>query len=292
MTFKQALKGREPILYARVSTREQKNTLKAQLAAGEAWLKEQGITRKFKVFSEQTSGTNPAPPVLLDAIEYATQKPGKAFLIVRDFQRISRNWRYGAKNMVPLFESDIPVVSVLKNSMSSTIMNPQDDDWLIAVFMGIGAQEVDQIKKRTLAGVAASAAAGIVAGTTLQFYEEEALNPYRELHRLLRAGVGQSEASRRLGKSTSWFRKRRDFFDEIQRRGGDELVEDWLDMTDKIRTIFQSLDKKGDGAKQRKAVARMTSGFMKRPFDFEKPTNAQLRNYVKNFKQFKPKRTK
>jgi len=292
MSFKQMLAGREPVIAARVSTREQKKTLDAQVSACESWLKSQGITRKPKVFKGVGSGTEPNPPVIVEAVDYCTSKPGKTFLVLRDFQRMSRNWRYGAKLMIPLYENDIPVVSVLKNSMSSTESSPQDDDWLIAVYMGIGAQEVDLLKKRTRSGTLAAAKLGILPGTTLDFYENDSLNPYRELHRLLRAGIGQNETARRLNKSSSWFRKRRDFFKVIQERGGDALVEDWLDMTDKIRTIYQEQPKKGDGLKIRKAVARMTSGFMKRPYDFDKPTDAQLLDYVMNFKNFAPKRTK
>lgn len=294
MTFKDALKGREPVIYVRVSTKEQKGTLPKQIATIEAWLKANKITRKPKVFKEQTSGTNPNPPELLKAIEYCISKPGKTFLIVRDFQRISRNWRYGGKNLIPLFENDVPVVSALKNQMSSTTTSIQDEDWLIGLFMALGAQEVDQVKKRTEAGVAAAAEKGVLRGTNKDFFPKEALNPYRELKRLLEAGVGQTEASRRLGRSTSWFRKNRDFFRLITERGGDSLLETWLDLSDKIRRIEneQRGGKTKEEAKKLKAVRRMTSGFVQEPFNFPIPTDEMLEEYLTNFKEYQPKRTK
>ena len=295
MTFKQTLKGREPIIYARVSTKEQKGTLPKQISTITAWLKINGITRKPKIFKEQTSGTNPNPPELLKAIEYAISKPGKTFLIVRDFQRISRNWRYGGKNLIPLFENDVPVVSALKNQMSSTTKDIQDEDWLIGLFMALGAQEVDQVKKRTAAGTAAARAKGVLRGTNKDFYSKEALNPYRELKRLLEAGVGQTEAARRLGRSTSWFRKNRDFFRMVQeKKGGDVLLEAWLDVSDKIRTIEQSLrfGRTKEEAKKLRAVRRMTSGFVQEPFNFDIPTDMMLEEYLVNFEQYQPKRAK
>ncbi|MBL6743883.1 MAG: recombinase family protein [Candidatus Poseidonia sp.] len=293
MNFKQVLKGREPVIAARVSTREQSNTLKAQVAACKAWLIEQGITRSPKVFTGTGSGTEPNPPVIVEAVDYCVKKPGKRVLIVRDYQRLSRNWRYGARLMIPLYENDIPVVSVLKNSMSSTIITPADDDWLIAVFMGIGAQEVDQLKKRTLAGMAASREGGIIAGTTLDFYLDDALNPYRELQRLLRAGVGQSEGSRRLSKSSSWFRKRRDFFRDVLERGGEEAVENWLMTTDMMRERLATLNLKNkEDKKKERALKRMTSGFLKFPYEFPMPTEDDLDEYMNNFQAYQPKRNK
>ena len=292
MSFKQELKGRQPVLYARVSTEEQKKTLSNQVDILEKWLKDAGITRKPKVFKEQVSGTVALPPMLGTAIAYCAERPGKTFLLVRDYQRISRNWRYGGQNMIPLFESDTPVVSALKNQVSSTAKTIRDEDWLIGLFMAVGAQEVDQLKKRTAAGTAAAQRAGIFSGSPPNLFPEEALNPYRELVRLLAAGVGQSEASRRLSKSTSWFRKRRDFLAKVRERGGDELVEQWLDTTDRIRAIQQGLGKSAEDKKRQRAVLRMTSGFLQEPFNFPVPTDADLNEYFTNFKEYQPKRKK
>lgn len=293
--FKKALKGREPVIYVRVSTKEQAGTLKTQIETVEKWLKTNGLTRKAKVFKEQTSGTNPNPPELLKAIEYATSKPGKSFLAVRDFQRISRNWRYGGKNLIPLFENDVPVVSAIKNQMSSTKQAVEDADWLIGLFMALGAQEVDQLKKRTEAGTAAAREKGVLRGTNKDFYPKEALNPYRELKRLLEAGIGQNEASRRLGRSTAWFRKNRDFFRKVKEgKDGARLLNSWLDLSDKIRTIEQDLrfGKTKEEQQKIRAVRRMTSGFVQEPFNFPIPTDEMLEEYMTNFKEYQPKRTK
>ena len=292
MSMKSELAGRQPVLVSRVSTEEQKKTLKAQVSTLEKWLKDNGITRKPKIFAAQETGTSTLPQVLEDAIAYCVERPGKTFLLVRDFQRVARNWRYGGRNMIPLYESDTPVVSALRNQVSSTVNTQRPDDWLIGLFLSIGAQEVDQIKARTAAGVAASREQGILPGATLDFYLADALNPYRELLRLLQAGIGQTETSRRLDKSTSWFRKRRDFFSLVRERGGDALVEEWLLTTDRMRERLGALGRSKEDAKKAKALKRMTSGFLKEPYNFTMPSEERLDEILDNYKLYQPKRTK
>jgi len=294
VTFKEALKGREPVLYVRASTKEQKGTLKTQEAVLRDWLKRNGITRKPRVEAEQVSGTTMQPPGLLRAVGYCAERPGKTFLLVRDYQRFSRNWRYGGANMIPLYESDTPVVSALKNQISSTAKTIRDEDWLIGLFMAVGAQEVDQLKKRTQTGVAEARKAGILRGTNKDFYSKEALNPYRELVRLLGEGIGQNEGARRLGRSTAWWRKNRDFLALIRERGGDELLDAWLDSSDRIREIEQRFNF-GKAAKEKKilrAVRRMTSGWVQEPYNFTQPTEDDFTEYITNFKEYQPKRSK
>jgi len=295
MITKKSLGIRQIVIWIRVSTLEQKGTLKAQLEFIKKALKAYGFTdaeiARAKVFGGQFSGT-----IISDewnaCTAYCLEQKVPTALFTRDFQRISRNWRLGGAMMIPLFDANVPIISVLKNQVSSTADTIQDNDWLIGLLMAVGAQEVDQLKKRTLAGVEAARKEGILPGTTLNFYTDETLNPYRELLRLLRAGVGQSEGSRRLNKSTSWFRKRRDFFALLSERGGDELVMKWLDATDMIRERLAGLGNGKEDNLRKKAMLRMTSGFMKEPFNFDPFTEDDLDEYLTNYKEYKPKRTK
>jgi len=294
MIFNKALKGREAVLWVRVSTEEQKKTMQSQEDYLRKYLKDNGYGRKsIKVFKQQVSGTVALPDELDAAITYCGERPGKCFLLVRDYQRMSRNWRFGGANMIPLYESDTPVVSALRNQVSSTSKTIMDDDWLIGLYFSIGDQEVTQLKKRTAAGTAAAREKGIIAGTTLDFYLDDNLNPYRELRRLLKAGIGQSESSRRLGKSTSWFRKRREFFRDVLEKGGEETVENWLMTTDNMRERLRTLNLKNKEDKKReRALKRMTSGFLKFPYEFPMPSEADLDEYLTNYKLYQPKRTK
>ena len=157
MDIKKDVKGRIPVIYARVSTGDQTGTLPTQVNAVKEWMKRNKIPQSgIKVFKEQVSGTATSPPKLREAIEFILKNPEKYFLIVRDWQRISRNWRFGGKNMVDLYEANVPVVSTLQNQISGTIDTIQTGDWLIGLQMSIGAQEVDQGRLRIKSGVEAS----------------------------------------------------------------------------------------------------------------------------------------
>ena len=295
MITKKSLGIRQIVIWIRVSTLEQKGTLKAQLEFVKKALKAYGFTdaeiARAKVFGGQFSGT-----IISDewnaCVAYCLEQTVPTALFTRDFQRLSRNWRLGGAMMIPLFDANVPIISVLKNQVSSTADTIQDNDWLIGLLMAVGAQEVDQLKKRTAAGVQAARKEGILPGTTLDFYIQDELNPYRELKRLLKAGVRQTDASRRLNKSTSWFRKRRDFFSLLSERGGDELVEQWLTATDMIRGRLATLGKGKEDGLRKKAMLRMTSGFMKEPYNFDPFTEEDLDEYLTNYKKYRPKRSK
>lgn len=301
MDIKKDVKGRIPVIYARVSTGDQTGTLPTQVSSVKEWLKRNKIPQSgLKVFKEQVSGSSTNPPKLTEAIEFILKNPEKYFLIVRDWQRISRNWRFGGKNMVDLYLANVPVVSTLQNQISGTIDTIQTGDWLIGLQMSIGAQEIDQGRARIKSGVEASKKKGILSGQPKLVYPDEPLNPYRELDRLLKAGVGQSEGSRRLGKSSSWFRKNRDFFKEVRERGGDELMEEWFKLTDYYRELeqkhgsAQGRTTKGRSGSKRfisgnpkvLAVRRMTGGFVQRPYDFPVPTIEELEEYFNNYEKY------
>jgi len=301
MTFKQALKGRTPVIYARVSTGDQTGTLPTQIDAVKGWLKREKIPgSRIKTFKEQVSGTATNPPEFTKAVMFVLANPEKYFLIVRDWQRISRNWRFGGKLMADLYEANIPVVSTIQNQISGTIDNPTDDDWLIGLYMSIGAQEVDQTKRRIKTGITASKKKGILSGQPKLVYPDEELNPYRELDRLLKAGIGQSEGARRLNKSTSWFRKNRDFFRETRERGGDELLEKWMKLIDYYRALEQEHGSAQGRTTQGRtgakrfisgnprvlAVRRMTGGFVQQPWNYDEPTVEEMEEYFNNFKQY------
>ena len=158
--------------------------------------------------------------------------------------------------------------------------------------MTIGGQEVKLRKDQTKKGVDKSAEAGIIAGVGINLYPKEVLNPYRELLRMLRAGLTQSEASRRLGRSKSWSKDNRRRLEAIALIGPTSL-EDWLNVTDIIRRYEQEFGTRvGPSATKRmKAVGRKTSGYLKFPEKYPVPTEEDIQFYFDNFKDFQPKRT-
>jgi DNA invertase Pin-like site-specific DNA recombinase len=303
MSLKDTLKGAKVLTYQRVSTTKQEGNLSTQERIVKDTLKNAGFTGKPEVFSEQSSGTKLDREELLKMIARALElkSQGKKVVIaLRDIQRFSRDpYDLGIlyKNTPSLEESlwfnDIPLVSLTENLVTGTKNIPNTNGDLIGpILMTIGGQEVKLRKDQTKKGVDKSAEAGIIAGVGINLYPKEVLNPYRELLRMLRAGLTQSEASRRLGRSKSWSKDNRKRLEAIALIGPTSL-EDWLNVTDIIRRYEQEFGTRvGPSATKRmKAVGRKTSGYLKFPEKYPVPTEENIQFYFDNFKDFQPKRT-
>ena len=291
---KDTLKGRKIIIYARVSTEEQKGTLSTQVAAIKKGLADLGIKQVPEVFQEQASGTKLDRPQLKRAIEAALSSKKPAAIVVRDIQRLSRDPYDLGVIYSPLRDANTPVVSINEPIVLGTRKKPQPAaDLLAPILVAAGGSEVNTRLKQTLQGVERSAAKGIFAGTPLSLFPDEPFEPRRELIRLFNAGVSQTEGSRRLGKSTSWWRKNMKAIQKYEAAG---VLEDWLDTIDLIRAYEQE---KGEGKGPKagikmKIVRRMTSGYLADPTNpiVKKPTKRDLDEYFFNFNKYKPKRSK
>ena len=288
------LKGRKVFVYLRVSTEEQTGTLATQEQSVMEGLKNLGFTGKPEVFSEQASGTKIDRPQLQAMLAAAKASKRPAVIVVRDIQRFARDPYDLGELYNPLKALDIPIMSINEPIITGTRKKPSPAaDLLAPILVAAGGQEVQTRLKQTLQGVAASREKGIFAGTPLSLFPDEALEPRREQLRLLEAGVGQTDGARRLGKSTSYWRKNRDLMQKYADAG---VLDDWLDTIDLIRAMEQE---KGEGKGPKagvkmKIVRRMTSGYLNDPIGLKefKPTQADLDEYFTNFNQYKPKRRK
>ena len=293
-----ALKGRKVFIYSRVSTEEQKGTLESQTKAIKKGLKDLGFKGKPEVFEEQGSGTKIDRPILRDMIEKAKESKKPAIIVVRDIQRFSRDPYDLGELYNPLKNMEIPIMSINEPLVLGTKKVPAPSaDLLAPILVAAGGSEVSTRKVQTLQGVAASKAKGIKAGSPIELYPEEELNPLTEALRLIRAGVGQSEGARRTGKSTSWYRKQRGRIENLLMKGGESKVKEWFNVMEMIRNMElehgRGIARKGFKTRvseRMKAVRRMTSGYENQPFDFTAPTEADLMEYFTNFNLYKPKR--
>jgi DNA invertase Pin-like site-specific DNA recombinase len=300
MSVKDALKGARVLSYQRVSTTKQEGTLPTQEKANKASLKSLGFKGQPELFSEQISGTKLDRKELNAMIKRALElkKQGKKVVIaLRDFQRFSRNaYDIGIlyKN-TPSFEeslwfNDIPLVSLNENIVTGTRTkaNP-NGDLLGPLLVVIGGQEIEIRKDQSERGLEQAADEGIIAGTGVNLYSKEKLNPLRELRRMLEAGISQSEASRRLGRSKSWAKDNKRRLADLALKG---VLDDWLDTTDIIREFEQEFGpRQGPQATKRMlAVGRKTSGYLKFPEKYRKPEKEDIQFYFDNFKMFQKKR--
>jgi DNA invertase Pin-like site-specific DNA recombinase len=288
-----ALKGRKVIIYARVSTEEQEGTLGDQVKTIKAGLKQLGYKGKPSVYQEQASGTKKGEkerPELWAAMDEAMKSKKPAVIVVRDIQRFSRDPYHIGVLYQPLREEEIPVLSIQEPIVLGTIKKPQPSSDLIApIMISAGGSEVTTRKKQTLAGMDRSLERGIKGGQPLDLQSKTSkLNPYREVQRLLDAGIGQTEGSRRIGRSSSFWRKTRDkmaTMNDVQR-------EDWFRVIDKVRAMEQEhgLGIGSKATRRMMAVRRVASGFLKQPLQFPAPSNDDLEYAFKNYNEFKPTR--
>jgi hypothetical protein len=176
---------------------------------------------------------------------------------------------------------------------TAAMPDPQAD-LLIPILIAAGGSEVNIRKQQTQQGLDRSKEKGILQGSAPNMYRKEALEPRRELRRLLKAGVKVTEASRRLGKSTSFVRKNRDKLNEILMQGDETVLTDWFDTLDLIRAFMNEKDEDDRGKKatvRMKTVIRMTSGYLNNPnAGFPKPTRADIEEFYNNFGEYKVKK--
>jgi DNA invertase Pin-like site-specific DNA recombinase len=291
-TPKDAIKNRDVFIYARVSGAKQDGTLPTQVEAVKASLKAMGYRRSLRgrVFTEQASGTVLERPELAKAIKAMRANKNPSVLVVRDIQRFSRD-PYGLGVLYrPLWEEDVPLIALTEQLVLGTRKNPAPNaDLLGPILIAIGGQEVSLRKKQSIVGVKAARAKGIASGQPVRVYSNEPLNPYRELVRLLEAGFGQKNGSTRLGRSGSWWRKNRDKLALIRERKGDEGVEEFLSVVDKIRAMEQEFGPRFGKSVRRKgmvAVGRLISLYMVNPHEEDAPTEEEIMAVFEDPKSF------
>ena len=288
MTPKEALKGNKVRVYLRVSTTGQEGTLPDQQKTVLSGLKSLGFKGKPEIYSEQASGTKKDRKELLRMLQDIRDSPKESVVVVRDFQRFTRDpVHYGAL-WDEFRDRGIRIVSINENLATGTAkkVEPQAD-LLVPILIAAGGSEVNIRKEQTQQGLDRSKEKGILQGSAPLFYRKEPLEPRRELRRMLQAGLGVLETSRRIGKSTSFVRKNRDKMQTILIEGNESSLQDWLDTLDLIRAYMNEKDEDDRGSKatkRMKTVVRMVSGYLNNPnAGFPKPTRADIEEYYNNF---------
>lgn len=301
MTPRDALKGRKVYVYARVSGKKQDGTIPDQLKTIKEGLKRLGFKGKPVIYSEQFSGTkNPLEsdkfrPELAKLLKDAQESKKPAVIVVRDIQRFSRDPYDLGELYNPLRRKEIPIVSINEDLVLGTKKVPQPKHDLFApLLVTIGGAEVATRTVQTQQGVQRAKEKGILQGSAPLMYRKDALEPRREMLRLMKAGVSGNQIAKRLGKSTSFVRKNKKKFEELLLKGGDTLLNDWLDTIELFRNFMNEKNEDTRGSKatvRMKTVERMIAGYFNDPTNefVTKPTRADLDEYYNNFGEYKKK---
>ena len=297
MTPKEALKEANVIRkYMRVSTEGQEGTLPDQTKTVNEGLKKLGFKGKGTDYAEQASGTNRNRPELLrmlEDIKMDLAKGKKPIIVVRDFQRFTRDARHYGYLMTELAENGVRIMSINESQVTGTDALPEPQgDLLVPILVAAGGSEVNIRKRQTKQGEQRSREKGIAAGSVPNMFRKEAgPHPLREIRRLLGLGLSGAETARRLGKSTSYIRKNRAKIEKYLLEGGEDALENWYDTIDLFRAFQNEKNEDVAGSKatvRMKTVQRMISGYLADPLaGFPKPTSADLNEYYDNFGLYK-----
>jgi len=221
------LKGHTPVVYLRISNREQakgdskkpkekQQTFIEQLARVNNWLKDNGYPKaeeKF-VFREVKTGGDKsmnARPILGEAISTAvrlkqSRKNKKVVLLVTEYHRFGRHHLYGPANAIPLYENDIPLVATDSGTIHGSPVRPtpRGNVWL-GLDMTMGGMELDTTRGKEESGRRARTESGIYHSVGLAlwpFADDDMFNWLRENHsdfkKANEGGIGKQAFKRRV----------------------------------------------------------------------------------------------
>jgi len=266
------LKGHVPVVYLRVSTKEQggvdkdkpplqQKIFKQQLSTIEAYLKRNKLrsVQKQNIFAEVGSGGDPTRPMWTEALNRAISIAGtgrQAFVITKDPTRWSRDSFYGSARAIPLREMDVPLVFATDDMVLGTLARREPDaDTLFQLKMALSEGERGRAILRVRAGLEALEEAGIFPRGALPLWPFATRNPWLYLLETYLAarpkgegGIGQSAYGRALtaalgpyGPSITWHKKAIPRLLEIKRhfdtKEGPDAFQNWLDHLERIRQL-------------------------------------------------------
>ena len=316
---------KEWVLYNRVSTEDQAETLVTQENANLAVMKNKyGITKKpIKIFSEQASGTDPKREKWLEMIDWVLSysKPEELGVGMADFNRWSRQTFSGPTQAGRLYNAGVSIYAFEESAFTGTpkIPNPQGD-LLFSVQMGFGAYGREVGRARTIAGVEESRKKGVMSGTIKNLYPEKPNFSFRKALKMIKevdkkertwSGVMTHFGFKRLNltpaqvkkgqKIGSWSNvisyKLNNFLKEVESKLGKKGLENYLKVTDKIIDMER---KHGTGRNNKSnvkmwAVRRASSLYVGKPWEYVErmgdhilPEDIDI--HFQNFEDYLPKR--
>jgi len=295
MNPKEAIKGKKVRIYLRVSGAKQEGTLPDQEKTVKGVLKALGFKGRAEVYSEQASGTKEDRPELLRMLQDIRDSPKDSVVVVRDFQRFTRDPVHYGAIWNEFRNKGIRIISTNENMVTGTAEIPDpSSDLIVPILISAGGSEVNIRKLQTIQGVTRAKEKGILQGSTPLLYRKDALEPRTEMLRLLKAGVSGNQIATRLQKSTSFVRKNKKKFEDIILVGGEQALTDYLETINLVRDFMNEKDEDTRGSKatvRMKTVLRMVSGYLNNPTNpnLSMPTREDLDEYYDNFNEYKKK---
>jgi DNA invertase Pin-like site-specific DNA recombinase len=308
-----------PVYYARVSTSEQKGSLPGQVLDLERFGKAVGFPRAAKVFSEVASGAKSDRKQFAQLMKFlkSMKNPSRYIVVIRDQTRWARNTRDSLNRLHELNELGVNLLI----EQSNTIIGPDspEDDFGEMVFEILSAVSAHGKKSEQFArakGVQRAAVKGVFEGAVKDVYPGIKRNPFQRVADALPAlnskAINQIQFNRDIGfgENTRWLRNQIKGMNEIVEKGGPELLADWLEVVENLRTLEK---KKGIGrrnakasqkSRKAKALHRVTVAYLREPWNWPNPIRegnsdaasggfvglGTIDDAIENFQKYQPKK--
>jgi len=288
--LKKLRKGKKIIIYGRVSTTKQKNTLPTQMEAMRVQLKELGVKQSQIIgeFSEVGKGTLERAE-LDNVMALAESTKGKVAVVFRDVQRFARNGFHLGWLIYPFMRKGITFVDLLAGRATSDKDDKRaDDDLMTIIISAIGGKESDTTEKRSKDSRKLATAAGIISDR-MDLMPKWHSNPMRFMYEQMEKDVTINSIAKMMPvKNKETIRKRVDIIKRTLPNLNKKELEEWFKTMDIIREIEREKGPRygGQQTDRMHAVGRMTSGYLAYPDRYERPTREDIQFYIDNFKQF------
>ena len=311
MIYPKDLKGIKPVVYLRISNREQvpqdkgkipekQQGFKNQLAKVESYLKAHGLSmpKPENIHYEMASGGDPTRPILKRAIQQAVDMKGKRMFVVAELSRFHRDLRYGMKDTIPMYENDIRLIVTDDSLITGTKASPEgDNDILMGLKISLAQGERERLRKRVKGSIATKQAQGVFTSKGLEIYPEADGDIYQYVIDNVekfapekKGGIGWAASYRLLetvyGKtppfSNQWARKAAQRILDMKGGMTPEEFDTWNTFRKRILEMERSF---GKDDWRMKAVRYRSNGYLTAPLDDNystKPTEEIIQDAIDN----------
>jgi len=315
------LKKRTPIIYARLSQAEAKSEgakkLNLQIQKVKDYLKKNGIKGSPLIFKEVASGTDETRPQWLAAIAASMARKNR-FLAVYDFSRFSRDMRWAMAKNIPMYESDVPILSTLDGvgMLTGTRANPHPDgDLMWGIKTTLVTREVETTKEKERTTGKTLRKAGIATTVGLSLYPFTNKNPWAVMiEEYPRLGADLKPAqfgelialetkvgNKKYSPGPKWYRTALERWLGIKGSLSPSAYKAWWGFLNRVRDYEKAEGYDGagrayvrvGGTKRKildkgtlswpvKALRRMANQYLNDPADHTKPTQAEWMEWTSN----------
>ena len=279
-----AEEGKKAIILVRVSSSNQVAGMPAQEEYLKSWARQMGFKGRLTIFSEAGSGKKADRANINEMFKFlqSRKNPSDYVIIVRDVERWARDVLLGRSRQLRLhtdFNVDLIVVGLHQ------VIGPDGtyaNDMVFEIMLAIAENAKKSEEEARDVGTKRAKKKGLFDGAPLESYPKAKKSPVayiaRQVPRLIAEDITQGTIVKKVkamgGGGSFWVRGRIGFFKELLSTGGQQLLDEWVEVFEARRAFEKRygsvVGKKSRGRKQ-KALHRVTVAYLRDPILWPNP---------------------